>query len=341
MIPKKRPLAAIAILLLGSPLTGHCINHSEVPADTPVSSLLASAKSSLAKGNSNDALVYYDVAVSRDPQNYLTVFQRGATYLSLGKDSLANVDFNKALEIKPDFEGALLQRAKLKSRNADWEFAKKDYKTAGKEGLPEYQELVEAEDASKQAAAAEQSKDWESCVTQAGKAILVAGKSLPLRQRRARCRFERSEVQEGVSDLNHVLQLSPGSLDPHLQISSMLFYSLGDTEKGLAAIKKCLHSDPDSKPCKKLHRQEKNVEKALNKIRQFQSKKQFNSAAKLLVGDGEDAGLIQQIKEDVKDGKSAGSIHPNSPNDLYASLIETTCECYVEVNALLHDKNTG
>ena len=329
MIIRKSSLAVRAILLFVLPLS-HCIAPSDVPADTPISSLLASAKSSLASGSSNDALVYYDVAVSRDPKNYLTVFQRGATYLSLGKDSLANTDFNKALELKPDFEGALLQRAKLKSRNADWAAARKDYKTAGKEDSSEYQELVDAEEASKQSAAAEQSKDWESCVNQAGTAILVAGTSLPLRQRRARCRFEKGEVQEGVSDLNHVLQLSPGTLEPHLQISSMLFYSIGDTEKGLAAIRKCLHSDPDSKPCKKLHRQEKNAEKKLKKLIQLQEKSQYNNAAKLLVGDGDDTGLITQIKEDVKDGKAAGSIHQNSPNDLYAMLIEKACECYVE-----------
>ena len=327
---KRRSLALRAALLLSAPLS-HCLSPSGIPADTPVSSLLSSARSSLASGNSNDALVYYDVAVSRDPRNYLTVFQRGATYLSLGKDSLAGADFDKALDIKPDFEGALVQRAKLRSRNADWASARRDYKTAGKEDLPEYQELVEAEEAERMAEDAEKSKDWESCVTHSGTAILVARTHLPLRQRRARCRFERGEVQEGVSDLNHVLQLSPGNLDPHLQISSMLFYSVADPEKGLAAIRKCLQSDPESKPCKKLHRQEKNIDKVLNKVKQFQLKKQYNSAAKLLVGDGEDIGLIQQIKEDVKEGKAAGSIHKNSPNDLYAFLVEMTCECYVEV----------
>ena len=335
MAARRRLKTLGALLLFSAPLS-HSLSPSDVPADTPVSSLLSSAKSSLASGNSNDALVYYDVAVARDPQNYLTVFQRGATYLLLGKDTLAHADFNKALDIKPDFEGALLQRAKLKSRNADWDSARRDYRTAGKDSSPEYQELMEAEDAANRAAAAENSKDWEACVAQAGTAILVAGTDLSLRQRRARCRFERGEVQEGVSDLNHVLQLSPGSLEPHLQISAMLFYSVGDTEKGLTAIKRCLHSDPESKPCKKLHRQEKNIEKALKKMEQYRSKKQYSGAAKLLVGDGEDVGIIAQIKEDVKEGKAAGSIHQNSPNELYASLIEMACEAYVEVRLPLY-----
>ena len=330
MIIGKSSIVLVAALLLRVPLAA-CLSAADIPADTPISSLVVSAKAKLASGNSNDALTYFDVAISRDPKNYLTIFQRGATYLSLGKDALAKADFDNVLSIKPDFEGALLQRAKLKSRNADWEAAKSDYKKAGKEGNSEFQELQEAEGAATLAISAEQKKDWETCVSQAGAAIMIASTDLKLRQLRAWCRFERGEVHEGVSDLQHVLQISPGSIDPHLKISSMLFYSLGDTEKGLAAIRKCLHSDPDSKPCKKLHRQEKNIEKQHKKVAQLREKRQYNSAVKLLVGDGEDEGLLKQVQADIKDAKAQGIIHENSPNDFYGSLVEMTCDFYSEV----------
>ena len=332
MIIRTAPLAVGASLLLGAPL-GDCLSPSDISSDTPISSLLASAKTHLASGQSNDALTYYDAAVSRDPDNYLTIFQRGATYLSLGKNALANQDFNRVLAIKPDFEGALLQRAKLKGRSADWEGAKRDYVTAGKGEGGEYEELVEAEKAAAATFAAEKAGNWEGCVSQAGAAIMVASTALDLRQLRARCRFERGEVQEGVSDLQHVLQIAPGRIDPHLQISSMLFYSLGDTEKGLTAIRKCLHSDPDSKPCKKLHRQEKKIDKQLKKIHQLRDKRQFNSAVKLLVGAGEDAGLIDLVKEDMKEAKADGMVHKNSPNEFHEALVEMTCDSYVEVRA--------
>ncbi|MCJ1305993.1 hypothetical protein MMC08_008810, partial [Hypocenomyce scalaris] len=72
-----------------------CLSHSQIPSDTPIASLVSSAKANLAKGNSNDALTYFDVAISRDPQNYLTIFQRGATYLSLGRNAQASQDFDK------------------------------------------------------------------------------------------------------------------------------------------------------------------------------------------------------------------------------------------------------
>ena len=126
---------------------------------------------------------------------------------------------------------------------------------------------------------------------------MTARTALSLRQLRARCRFEKGEVQEGVNDLNHVLQISPGSLEPYPRISSMLFYSLGDTDKGVEKISECLRSDADYEPCKKLRRREKQLYKNLQKITNLMESRQFNSASKLLAGVGEDTGVLAEIKE--------------------------------------------
>ena len=90
--------------------TGYAL---QVPPDTPVSELITTAKAHLAKGSPRDALVYFDAAISRDPNNYITIFQRGAAYLSIGKNAQASEDFDRVLELKPGFEGALLQRSRL------------------------------------------------------------------------------------------------------------------------------------------------------------------------------------------------------------------------------------
>ena len=330
MIIRTIPLAVGACLLLISPLTT-CLSPTDIPSDTPISSLVSSAKTNLAQGKSNDALTYFDVAVSRDPKNYLTIFQRGATYLSLGKNAQAKADFDRVLLIRPDFEGALLQRAKINSKNADWEAAKADYRAAWKTESVEYTQLEEAQRAALLAVDAAKAGDWEACVSHAGTAIFVASSALALRQLRASCRFERGEVLEGASDLQHVLQLSPRSIDPHLQISSMLFYSVADTEKGLGQIRKCLHSDPDSKACSKLYRREKQLDKLLKQVYELKGKKKFSNAVKVLIGAADDTGLIDMIKEDVATAKDAGTIPKNSPNDLYVNIVETTCEIYVEV----------
>jgi DnaJ family protein C protein 3 len=308
------------------------IAPAEIPADMPVSQLIESANANLARGNAQDALTYFDAAIHRDPSNYLTWFKRGATYLSLGKNSQASKDFDQVLALKPNFEGALTQRAKIKSRNADWAGAKKDFAAAKKEGTQEWEELIEAEGAEKLSADAEKAGDWETCATQAGTAIVVAGTSLELRQRRARCRFEQGQIMEGIADLNHVLQINPGNPEPYLKVSAMSFYSLGEIEKGTAAVSKCLHNDPDNKACSKLRKSEKAIERTLKKYNGFKEKRQFASATKLLVPHGEDPGLLKEIKDDVEEWKKAGYISQHAPNGLYSSLVEATCEAYGEMN---------
>ncbi|KAF2099987.1 DNAJ domain-containing protein [Rhizodiscina lignyota] len=308
------------------------LSAADIPADTPVNQLLSSASTELGKGNAQDALTYFDIAISRDPQNYLSLFKRGAAYLSLGRNVQARQDFDRALAIKPDFEGALLQRAKLKSRSGDWEAARKDYEAAGKTGGSEVAELEEAQGAVVLAEEAVKSHDWDGCLQHAGVALMVAGGALELRKLRARCRFEKGEVAEGISDLQHVLQINSGNTEPHLQISAESFFSLGETEKALQQIAKCLQSDPDSKVCMALRRREKALDKQIKKVRKNMEERKFNAAVKLLAKQGAEPGLLDEVKEDSKEYRTQGYIHEKSPEGLYGMLVELTCEAYMEMN---------
>lgn len=48
--------------------------------------------------------VFFLCSISEgDPHNYLTYFKRGTVYLALGKAKFALLDFDKVLELKPDF----------------------------------------------------------------------------------------------------------------------------------------------------------------------------------------------------------------------------------------------
>lgn len=332
MIIRLQSLALSALCFSSVPFAA-ALSAADVASDTPLSQLLASANANLAQGNAQDALTYFDIAIQRDPSNYLTLFKRGATNLSLGRNSQASRDFDQVLTLKPGFEGALTQRAKIKSRNADWAGARQDYAAAGKQDVQDLADLEEAEGAAKLSADAEKAGDWEACVTHAGTAILVAGTAVELRQRRARCRLEKGEVMEATADLTHALQINTGLTEPHLQISAMTFYSLGETDKGITAVSKCLHNDPDSKACQKLRKSEKAVDRTLKKINKLFEKRQYASAVKLLVQQSEDEpGLLQEVKDDVKTYRRAGYIHPKAGDSLYGNLVERTCEAYTEMN---------
>ncbi|KAJ4321535.1 hypothetical protein N0V94_002854 [Neodidymelliopsis sp. IMI 364377] len=323
-------LSSLALGLL--PLAS-ALSPADIPADTPVSQLIKDASVQLASGNTQDALTYFDVAITRDPKNYLTFFRRGAAYLSLGRTIQAEHDFNKVLDLKPGFEGALLQRAKIRARKADWVAARRDYEAANKSD--EIAQLEEAQGAAVLAEEAAKKGDWDSCIQQAGTAIVVAGGAYDIRKTRATCRFEKGEVIEGIADLQHLLQINTGDTAPYLQSSAMAFYSLGETDKGLKYIAQCLQSDPDSKDCMKLRRREKNLEKTIKKLKNNFERRQFATASKLLVDRGEEEpGLLKEVKQDFQDYVDQGYIYKSSPQGLYTQLIEMTCEAYNEMNNL-------
>lgn len=321
---------AFAASILSSNSLVTALSSSDIPSDTPINSLLRSGDQHLMKGETNDALTYYDIAVSRDPQNYLTYFKRATTYLSMGRTAQATLDFDKVLGIKPGFEGALKQRAIIKASAGDWDAAAKDFIAHGKSG-EELEALEEAQGASLFASTAENKGDWDECITQSGVAIMVAKRNLRLRKTRAHCRFEKGEVMEGMSDLKHILQMQPGQTDPHVQIGAITFYALNDFEHGMEQLRKCLHSDPDSKSCKKMYRRQKNMDKEMGKLNKYFENKQYASSLKLLLPAGEEEGLVKEIKDDVKELREKGTIPENAPNELVGRVVEMVCEAYHEV----------
>ena len=120
--PRSSPLLGAVTSVAGliaSPYTVYAFSENEIPADIPVSSLLSSTQSHLSRGKTSEALLYYDAAAARDSSNYLTFFKRATTYLSLRRVNQATDDFNAVLTLKPGFEGAHVQLAKIRTRLGD------------------------------------------------------------------------------------------------------------------------------------------------------------------------------------------------------------------------------
>jgi DnaJ family protein C protein 3 len=66
-------------------------------------------------------------------------------------------------------------------------------------------------------------------------------------------------------------------------------------------------------------------------VNKFFEKKQYATAVKALLPSGEDVGLVQDIKDDVKELRDAGTIPANAPNELVGRIVERVCEAYYEV----------
>ncbi|KID92537.1 DnaJ and TPR domain protein [Metarhizium guizhouense ARSEF 977] len=305
----------------------------DIPVDLPVSTLLTSAQSHLARGETSEALAYYDAAIAKDPSNYITLFKRATTYLSLGRSNQASEDFGRVLELKPGFEGAHIQLAKIKAKVADWEGARSEYMAAKRnDESTELVELAEAQGAADLAEAAERDNNWEECISHAGVAILVASRAPSLRERRSRCRFQRGEIEEGMGDLHHVLQLRPGNTDPHILISATTVYALADFDNAIAQAKKCLHSDPDSKICQTLHKQERRLQKAFQKVESQLNRGQTTLAGRSLVGSADEPGLLPSIREQIDNLRRDGWIPMQARTKLYDRVVEMLCQAYSESN---------
>lgn len=308
------------------------LSPQDIPSDLSLNEILSSAQTLLSRGETSEALVYYDAAIALEPANYLTLFKRGATYLSLGRTSQATEDFNKVLGINPNFEGAHVQLAKIKSKAGDFDAARASYIAAKKApDSPEIVELDEAQGAARLAEEALKAGQWEDCVNHAGAAIFVASRVPGLREIRSQCRFERGELEEGMSDLQHILNMRPGDTKPHLLVSATTFYGLGDLDAGISQIKKCLHSDPESKVCKKLHKQQKAVKKTLDKATAQLKRNQPTTAGRTLVGTGDERGLLGDIEEQISQQRADGNIPPSATAKLHNTIIEMICQAYTEV----------
>jgi DnaJ family protein C protein 3 len=125
--------------------------------------------------------------------------------------------------------------------------------------------------------------------------------------------------------------MKPGDTTPHVVISATSFYALGDVDGGIGQIKKCLQSDPDSRICKKLHKQEKKFEKAYKKAQGQLSRGQPTTAGRSLVGTSEEPGLMPTVRQQVEELKENKSIPKTARIQLLESLVELTCQAYTEV----------
>ncbi|KAL1881370.1 hypothetical protein VTK73DRAFT_4377 [Phialemonium thermophilum] len=324
---------AFAASVLSAPSLVTGLHPSDIPSDTPVSALLASAQEYLSHGRAADALVYYNAAVARDPSNYLTFFKRATTYLTLGRTAQATDDFNKVLELQPGFEGAHVQLGKLKVLNGDWGAAEEQYRVVNKDAKSD--EVVELERARRAAQLAQSEAEkgmWEECVRHADAAIKIASRAAPLRELRSQCRFESGDIEGGVGDLVHVLQLRPGDTNPHVKIAAIDFYALNDRAGAMAQLRKCLHSDPESKICKRLLREMKKIDAAVQKTEKDVEERPA-TAVRRLVPTKDDEGLLKEIREQVQNFRKDGIIPSKAGNALLSHVVGLTCQCYYKIGS--------
>ncbi len=84
-----------------------------------------------------------------------------------------------------------------------------------------------------------------------------------------------------IGDLARAMKIQPHENKFALQLAG-LYFSIGEMESGLNAVKECLRQDPEHKECKKMFRRIKAVKKQLTALENLKQKKKWNAILSIL-----------------------------------------------------------
>ncbi|WOO77898.1 DnaJ subfamily C member 3 [Vanrija pseudolonga] len=297
----------------------------------------------LAAGQYADAARAYGDAIEADPESYLNYYKRATAYLSQGRHGPALADFDASLRLNPGFAQAHYQKAKILAKEGDFAGAGSELKAFGKskKGDVAADRLAAAVDtATKEENAAKSSakkKQWTNCVVHAGKAIEVGPHSKELRELRAQCATELGDVEGAYSDLTRLATLDPASQTLPVRLAAIAFFVM-NSDTYASHLKQCLHYDPDSKPCKKMHKLLRSLSKDSVKLNNLVEGGSNRKALLLARGEkGEDGLLVRfdnALKDQIKEGNIPAQFHALKTSVARMNLYALVCRAGVAANDL-------
>ncbi|XP_034232660.1 dnaJ homolog subfamily C member 3 [Thrips palmi] len=223
----------------------------------------------LSSGQYQDALTHYHAAIEGDNSNAVSYFSRGTVYLALGKANLALADFDKVLELKPDFAAARVQRSHILVKQARLDEAAEelDRVFAWEPHNPDaahFRSLIDP--ARHDIALAEafmRGRDYPAAVELITKILEICPWSSMLRELRAEAHTALGDSMAAISDIRSTTRLLSDNTAGFFKLS-LLYYKLGQAPESLKEIRECLKLDPEHKDCFPHYKKVKKVEKQLN-----------------------------------------------------------------------------
>lgn len=194
------------------------------------------------------------------------------------------------------------------------------------------------------------SHDPDLCIASTTEALVLAPHSEELRLLRSECHLRKAEWEASVGDLSRASTLSP-NLSPHLLVRLSLVSSLF-LEHGLeipaeswASLKRCISSDPESKPCRAGLKTLKKLEKDLAKLRNWMEGGRWGETSLVLAGQGGAGGLIERVRDIIVEYQSSLSSLPSRAaplptfeepleklSPLVDALVSALCRAHVTLN---------
>uniref|UniRef100_A0A3Q4G3S4 DnaJ (Hsp40) homolog, subfamily C, member 3b n=1 Tax=Neolamprologus brichardi TaxID=32507 RepID=A0A3Q4G3S4_NEOBR len=223
----------------------------------------------LAAGQLAEALSHYHSAVEGDSKNYLTFYKRAAVFLAMGKSKSALPDLTKAIQLKPDFLAARLQRGNILLKQGSTQEAREDFEAVlqrssdNEEAQNQLMKANELEELQEEAQAAYHQGDYSTTIALLERVIEISPWDPESRELRAECYIRMGDPQKAIQDLTPTTRLRNDNRAAFLKLSK-LHYSLGDHHESLNNVRECLKLDQDDKECFSHYKQVKKLSKQLD-----------------------------------------------------------------------------
>uniref|UniRef100_A0A672R3K9 DnaJ homolog subfamily C member 3-like n=1 Tax=Sinocyclocheilus grahami TaxID=75366 RepID=A0A672R3K9_SINGR len=241
-----------------------CLFISGVLGATPVEieHHLEMGRKLLAAGQLAEALSHYHSAVEGDSKNYLTYYKRAAVFLAMGKSKSALPDLSQAIQLKPDFLAARLQRGNILLKQGNTEEAREDFLAVVNSKTLMLSML--------------------SChLTLFYSNLFFVFQLSPWdpesRELRAECYIRLGDPRKAIMDLTPATRLRADNRAAFLKLSQ-LHYSLGNHHDSLSQVRECLKLDQDDKECFVHYKQVKKLSKQLDSAEELILEQRYQEA---------------------------------------------------------------
>ncbi|KAI9599385.1 hypothetical protein BDF19DRAFT_428558 [Syncephalis fuscata] len=334
---------AFVLLLVASSASVPAV-HATTDDDTAEQSfdaLIESADAHADAGRLRAALNMYELAALKEPDNYLGYWKCAATRIALGKSTHLMRDLAKVLELKPAFNGARLERARIYTKEGKFTNAKEDLeaieseegeeseKSSGTEELKsDIQSAINAQEAMNKSV---EDKDYKGCVKQATELQRIASNLASVRRVRAKCYLAQGKIDQAVNDLS--VALEPDDAATHLLTARLKFFALDSQSVAMAHVRQCLHYDPEHKQCKLFFRKFKKLDKEIQQAAKEADNKKWSAATRKVAGPvgKPEEGVAHEVEEATDELEKELDVKDKLPRKLYGRLAGIACQGYAEL----------
>ena len=235
----------------------------------------------LAAGQLNDALVHYNSAVEKNPNNYNGRYRRATCLLALGRTKQALPDLDKVIELQPTFWQAKNQRGNVYLKQGKFDEALKDFTACSANSQEARNSITEVKTLKQHFNNAEiymKRGHYDHALKSLNRIKDKVPWSPDIRRLTADCYEYYHDIENTMNNLKPLIQLSPSTAPETYLRLAKLYYLKAEIQFSLDQIRECLKIDPDHKKCFAFYKTAKKLNKQFEMAKKLSTDEKYDEA---------------------------------------------------------------